>query len=124
MIIALPLEDKHRICDEPSQTCSLLICYFYLFYHGQANNKIGIMSDLAQSYILNYLRDGTAVSIVSFDSISHLLAPMTEITNSGVRANLAAKIPTKTFGGTGIGEGLDLCQQVRNATDGIVLIFC
>ena len=71
------------------------------------------MSDLAQSYILNYLRDGTAAAVVSFEDDPHLLAPMTEISNSVVRANLASKIPTRTLGGTGIGAGLLLCQEVR-----------
>ena len=85
------------------------------------------MSDLAQSYVLNYLRDGTAAAVVSFEDDPHLLAPMTEISNSVVRANLASKIPTRTLGGTGIGAGLLLCQEVRKktceiyATDIIVL---
>ena len=71
------------------------------------------MSELAQSYIINYLRDGTAAAIVSFSFTAKVLASITEITDSSVRANLAAKIPTEAGGGTAIGDGLLLCQEVK-----------
>ena len=81
------------------------------------------MSSVAQSYIINYLRDGTAAAIVSFSFTAKVLASITEITDSSVRENLAAKIPTEAGGGTGIGYGLLLCQEVKTNLLQFFLIF-
>lgn len=78
----------------------------------QTNNRIGIMASSVKSYIINHLRNETAVGIVSFESSSYELASMTEITDSNVRTELASKVPNSTGGGTGIGSGLELCQNV------------
>ena len=72
------------------------------------------MSEVVQSYILNYLRDGTAVGIVSFDDAPYLHSGMLALTGSHIRKALASRVPTTTGGGTGIGAGLQLCQQVSN----------
>ena len=79
----------------------------------QDYNRIGIMSESVQSYILNYLRDGTAVGIVSFNTAATTNAPMTELTGSAVRSDLASKVPTVADGGTGIAHGLQRCQSVN-----------
>ena len=72
------------------------------------------MSEVVQSYILNYLRDGTAVGIVSFDGTANLLSGMLGLTSPYIRQSLASRVPTTANGGTGIGAGLQLCQQVRS----------
>ena len=78
----------------------------------QKSNRIGIMAEAVKSYILNYLRDGTAVGIVSFNAGSQLLANMTDITSTTVRDELASKVPTTTALKTAIADGLQTCQQV------------
>ena len=72
------------------------------------------MAESVHSYIANYLRNGTAVGIVSFSSSSRERAPMTVITSSAVRDDLVSKVPTSASGSTAIGEGLETCQTVRN----------
>ena len=71
------------------------------------------MSASVQSYIANYLRDGTAVGIVSFENNPKVLATMTDITSSAVRGDLVSRVPDRAYGGTGIGRGLQTCQTVR-----------
>lgn len=72
------------------------------------------MAASARSYLLNRLRNGTAVGIVSFHYFATQHAPMTEITSSAVRDDLASKVPRSTGGATAIGRGLQTCQTVRN----------
>ena len=71
------------------------------------------MSLLVQIYIETYLRDNTAVGIVSFEDVATVLAPMTVITSPAVRGSLASKVPTTADGGTRIMAGLENCQGVR-----------
>ena len=71
------------------------------------------MSRLVQIYIEAYLKDQTAVGIVSFQDYATVHAPMTVITSSSVRASLASKVPSTADGGTSIIAGLHKCQEVR-----------
>ena len=71
------------------------------------------MSRQVQIYIEAYLKDQTAVGIVSFQDYATVHAPMTVITSSSVRASLASKVPTIADGGTSIIAGLQKCQEVR-----------
>lgn len=74
------------------------------------------MASAVKSYITNYLRNNTAVGIVSFSSKGTKLAPMTLITGSEVRDYLNKKVPTTAGGYTAIGAGLQLCQTVSLLT--------
>ena len=71
------------------------------------------MSRLVQIYIEAYLRDNTAVGIVSFEDEATVLAQMTVITSPAVRGSLASKVPTTADGGTSIVAGLQKCQEVN-----------
>ena len=71
------------------------------------------MSHLVQIYIEAYLKEQTAVGIVSFQSYATVLAPMTVIASSAERGSLASKVPTIADGGTSIIAGLEQCQGVR-----------
>ena len=71
------------------------------------------MSRQVQIYIETYLRDNTAVGIVSFRDVATVHAPMTVITSSAVRESLASAVPTTADGGTSIVAGLEKCQEVR-----------
>ena len=71
------------------------------------------MSHLVQIYIEAYLKNQTAVGIVSFQSYATVLAPMTVIDSPAVRGSLASKVPTTADGGTRIMAGLEKCQGVR-----------
>ena len=68
----------------------------------------------ARYYISNYLRNGTAVGVVSFAEIPKKLAEMSAITNDETRANLEAVIPniTEFSSAAGISDGLWMCQKV------------
>ena len=90
----------------------------------QKSNRIGIMAEAVKSYILNYLRDGTAVGIVSFNAGSQLLANMTDITSTAVRDELASKVPTTTALKTAIADGLQTCQQVSKHSVIFYQMFC
>jgi len=70
------------------------------------------MSDAVATYIHEYLRNGTAVGIVTFNSAATTLASMTVITNDQVRSNLASVLPQTASGGTSITSGLNTCIQV------------
>lgn len=86
------------------------ICIFTFIF--QIEDRIGKVAKATKSYIKNYLRNGTAVGIVQFESNSHVLAPMTEVTGANVRDQLASKVPIHAGGGTGIGSGLNSCRSV------------
>ena len=77
-------------------------------------SRISVLEQSVKSYILNYLRHGTAVGIVSFQSVVNVLAEMTEITSPIVKQQLANKAPSSTNGGTGIGAGLQECHRVSS----------
>ena len=81
------------------------------------------MSASVRSYIMNHLRNETAVGIVSFESDARELAPMTVITSPAVRNDLESKVPNRTYGLTAIGEGLQTCQTVRNIADKQVTVL-
>ena len=71
------------------------------------------MSLLVQIYIETYLRNDTAVGIVSFKNAATVHAPMTVITSPAVKSSLASKVPTSASGGTSIMAGLQQCQKVK-----------
>ncbi|XP_067930954.1 calcium-activated chloride channel regulator 1-like [Watersipora subatra] len=85
----------------------------------QTSDRITTMSEAVQLYILSYLRNGTAVGIVSFSTFAYVEAYMTEITSDAVRENLRAAVPTEVKSSTNIERGLDECQQIlRDYTGG------
>ncbi|XP_067929386.1 calcium-activated chloride channel regulator 1-like [Watersipora subatra] len=98
----------------PVQTCSQDIVCLCLDVSGSMStaNRIGTMADSASAYILTYLREGTAVGIVSFQSSAYLHADMTEITSSRDRSDLISALPRSAGGGTNIEVGLDECQRI------------
>ena len=71
------------------------------------------MSQSVKIYIEAFLRNQTAVGIVSFNSTATLHAPMTALTNSTVRKKLSTKVPASSSGGTSISAGLNKCHKVR-----------
>ena len=71
------------------------------------------MSQSVKIYIEAFLRNKTAVGIVSFNSAATLHAPMTVLTNSAARKRLSAKVPASSSGGTSISAGLNECHKVR-----------
>ena len=79
------------------------------------------MSRLVQIYIEAYLRDNTAVGIVSFNYVATIHAPMTVITSPAIRRNLASKVPSTADGGRSIVAGLEKCQKVRIINSGITM---
>jgi len=70
------------------------------------------MSGAVATYINEYLRNGTAAGIVTFNNAARTLASMTVITNDQVRTNLASVLPQTAGGGTSITSGLNTCIQV------------
>ncbi|XP_067930458.1 calcium-activated chloride channel regulator 4-like [Watersipora subatra] len=76
------------------------------------NDRITTMSEAVQLYIMSYLRDGTAVGIVSFSDFAFLHADMTEVTSDEVKESLRASVPTQTIGGTNIAAGIYECQRI------------
>ena len=71
------------------------------------------MADSASVYISTYLREGTAVGIVSFSNSAYLHADMREITSSADRSVLVSALPRSAAGGTNIEVGLKECQRVK-----------
>ncbi|XP_067930947.1 calcium-activated chloride channel regulator 1-like [Watersipora subatra] len=98
----------------PVQTCSQDIVCLCLDVSGSMGtaNRIGTMADSASVYILTYLRNGTAVGIVSFESSADLLADMKEISSSADRSFLISALPRSASGGTNIEAGLNECQRI------------
>ncbi|XP_067929384.1 calcium-activated chloride channel regulator 1-like isoform X2 [Watersipora subatra] len=98
----------------PVQTCSQDIVCLCLDVSGSMStaNRIGAMTDSASVYILTYLREGTAVGIVSFESSAHLHADMREITSSADRSYLISALPRSAGGGTNIEIGLNECRRI------------
>ncbi|XP_067930952.1 calcium-activated chloride channel regulator 4-like [Watersipora subatra] len=76
------------------------------------NNRIVVMSEAVQLYIMSYMRNGSAVGIVSFNNTEILNADITELTSESVRASLITKVPTTARGRTNIGAGLTKCHQI------------
>ncbi|XP_067930951.1 calcium-activated chloride channel regulator 1-like [Watersipora subatra] len=74
--------------------------------------RIIVMSEAVQLYILSFLRNGSAVGIVSFASYDSLHADMTEITSRSVRERLMSNVPTQAGGGTNIADGLNQCKKI------------
>ncbi|XP_067929388.1 calcium-activated chloride channel regulator 1-like isoform X2 [Watersipora subatra] len=70
------------------------------------------MADSASVYISAYLKEGTAVGIVSFQSSAYLHADMREITSSADRSDLISALPRSAGGGTNIEVGLNECQRI------------
>ncbi|XP_067930944.1 calcium-activated chloride channel regulator 1-like [Watersipora subatra] len=75
-------------------------------------NRITTMYEAVQLYILNTLRNGTAVGIVSFYDSVTLNADMTEITSDTVRESLKASVPIVTLDGTNVAAGINECQRI------------
>ncbi|XP_067930955.1 calcium-activated chloride channel regulator 4A-like [Watersipora subatra] len=75
-------------------------------------DRITIMSKGVQTYILSYLRNGTAIGIVTFSSSATVHSNMTEITSDFVRERLAAVVPTVANGVTNIEAGIGQCLAI------------
>jgi len=71
-----------------------------------------MISEIVAIYIQEYLRNGTAAGIVSFNYVAKTLAGMTVVTNEKVRTDLASVLPQTASGGTSITSGLNTCIQV------------
>jgi len=70
------------------------------------------MSDAIKLYIHNYLRDGSAVGIVAFNTTAQILANMTVLSDDDVRKILSSVLPYTADGGTSILFGLQTCIKV------------
>ncbi|XP_067929460.1 calcium-activated chloride channel regulator 4A-like [Watersipora subatra] len=77
-----------------------------------SSDRIGKMANTVSVYIMTYLRNATAVGIVSFSDNAYLHADMTEISSTAVRSYLTSSVPRRTVGGTNIGAGLKECQRI------------
>ncbi|XP_067930957.1 calcium-activated chloride channel regulator 4-like [Watersipora subatra] len=75
-------------------------------------DRITTMSEAVQLYIMSFLKDGTAVGIVSFSDFAYLHADMTEVTSNEVKEILRAAVPTQTISGTNIAAGIYECQRI------------
>ncbi|XP_067930967.1 calcium-activated chloride channel regulator 4A-like [Watersipora subatra] len=76
------------------------------------NDRFRTMTEAVQLYIMSFLREGTAVGIVSFSYSAHLRADMAEVTSDEVKESLRAAVPTQTSGGTNIAAGIYECQRI------------
>jgi len=70
------------------------------------------MSDAMKIYIQDYLRNGSAVGIVAFNSVAHILANMVVVSDDDVREVLSSVLPYTASGGTSILSGLQTCIAV------------
>ncbi|XP_067930948.1 calcium-activated chloride channel regulator 1-like [Watersipora subatra] len=85
----------------------------------ETNDRITVMSEAVQLYLLSFLPTGSAVSIVSFSDAATVHAEMTEITSSFSREQLMKKVPTLALGRTNIAAGVRKCHEIlRRYTGG------
>ncbi|XP_067930964.1 calcium-activated chloride channel regulator 1-like [Watersipora subatra] len=75
-------------------------------------DRIAIMSEAVQLYLLSTVKSGTVVGIVSFSSYSNLKADMVKITDHDVRKQLQRAVPTIASGSTNIAAGINECQRI------------
>jgi len=71
------------------------------------------MATAVKTYISAFLPKGTYVGIVSFESVATKLQDITQIQDDSDRNRVISQVPTVADGGTSIGGGLQVCQQVR-----------
>ncbi|XP_067930953.1 calcium-activated chloride channel regulator 1-like [Watersipora subatra] len=74
--------------------------------------RIAVMSQAVKLYLMTYIRDGSAVGIVSFNDTAMIDANMTLITSQSEREGLISKVPTRADGDTNIAAGISTCQKI------------
>jgi len=70
------------------------------------------ISEAVSTYVHEYLRNGTAAGVVTFNHVATTLAGMRVITNEQVRTDLVSVLPQTANGGTSITSGVNTCIQV------------
>ena len=84
----------------------------YIIINILQGERIQSLGKTVEEYITNYAVDGSSVGIVLFSDTASTVARMTEIKQQSDRTALFRAVPTSAGGGTSIGAGLQLCQQV------------
>lgn len=80
------------------------------------------MASSMKLYIQTYLRNGTALGIVTFASSATTKLAMTSLSSSSARSAAVSRVPTIAKGGTGIGGGLQKCQTVSGKSHFLIKV--